>query len=415
MEGHETPLPEPAHPIVDGHTRRRGLFFVGLAVAFVGFTLAMQMGLNANFLAGELGISPFQMGVIESARESCGIYALGILALLSGVAEPLVGLGMLVLVAAGISGYAGVHAFGPLVALSMVWSTGLHVWMPLPNSITLALSEPHRAGHRMGQVQSAGAAGFGIGLLTALILALAKVQMRPMYLFAGVAAVLGALMCLGIPRRIKTPGPRLVFHRRYALYYVLCVLEGWRKQIFICFAGFLLVKIYNTPLEMLLWLWMAIQAIGYYASPAVGKLIDRIGERRVLVFYYLCLTTFFVGYAFIKNQWVLYGIFVLDSAFFVFAMSLNTYVNRIAPRNELTPTLSMGVAMNHVAAVAMPFIGGLLWKTFSYEWTFLAGALAALLSVPVTLRIPKHHPPDGRKSEVRNSEPETNPKPESGE
>jgi MFS family permease len=390
MDRHETPLPEPAHPVIDAAHRRRSLFFLGLAVGCVGFTMAIQMGLNANFLAHEMKIEGLEVGVLDAFRESCGIYAIGIFVLLAGLAEPLIGVGMLLLVAAGIAGYAFVPTYAWLIPMSMVWSTGLHVWMPLPNSMTLALAEPGRSGHRLGQIRAADAAGFGIGLLAALLLAWLTVPMRPMYLLAGGLAVLAAVFCLGIPRRIKTPGPRFVFRRKYALYYVLSFLEGWRKQIFVCFAGFLLAKVHGVPLVHILWLFVAVQTIKYPASPWVGRLIDRVGERKVLVFYFSCLTCFFVGYALIPNLWVLYGIFVVDSAFFVFAMSLNTYVNRIAPRSELTLTLSMGVAMNHVAAVAMPFVGGVLWKAFSYEWTFLAGAFAALLSIPVALRIPKH-------------------------
>ena len=370
-------------------SRTRGLFFIGAAVALVGVTMAMQMGLNANFLSEDIGIDGRQIGMLEAARESCGILALAVLAVLAGFAEPLVGAAMLLLVGAGLGAYVFVHSFSWVLLMSLVWSQGLHVWMPLPNSMAISLAEPGRTGHRLGQIQAAGAAGFAGGLAMALVLTWLGVQMRTMYLLAAGAAVLAAGACAAIPRQIRTPGPRLVFRRRYGLYYVLCLLEGWRKQIFICFAGFLLVNVFHTPLWVMLLMMIAVQGMGYLASPAVGRLIDRIGERPVLIFYYSCLTLFFVGYAAIPNRSVLYGIFVIDNAFFVFAMSLTTYVSRIAPQNELTPTLSMGVAMNHVAAVAMPLLGGIIWGRFGYQWTFLMGAAAALISVGVTMRVPR--------------------------
>jgi len=369
-------------------TRRRGILFLGLAVAAVGFTMALQMGLNANFLADDIGVSGFQMGLLEACRESCGVIAFGALALLAGFAEPLVGAGMLLLLAAGLAAYMFVHDYTWVVLMSLVWSQGLHVWMPLPNAMALALAEPGRAGHRLGQVGAAGAAGFALGLAAAFLLTLAGVPMRPMYLAAGAAAVLGAAACLGIPRNLKTPGPRLVFRRRYALYYLLCFLEGWRKQIFMCFAGFLLVRVYHTRLEAMLLLWGTVQVIGYFASPRVGRLIDRVGERRILVAYYASLILVFIGYAAIPNVYVLYALFVADSALFVMSMALTTFVNRIAPPSEHTPTLSMGVAMNHVAAVAMPLTGGLLW-TLGYPWAFALGALAAALSILAALRVPQ--------------------------
>jgi hypothetical protein len=370
--------------------RTRSMIFLGLAVAGAGFTMAVQMGLNTNFLVGEIGVTAFQQGLVEAFRETCGVLALGVLAVLAGFAEPLVGAAMLLLLAAGLSAYAFVHEYVWIVAMSMVWSQGLHVWMPLPNSMAFALAEPGRAGHRLGQIGAAGSVGFAAGLLAAYGLTLAGVAMRPLYLVAGGAAVLAAGACLGISRNLKTPGPRLVFRRKYGLYYLLSFLEGWRKQIFLCFAPFLLVNTYKASLESILILWLIIQAIGYVAAPRVGRLIDRVGERRVLLVYYPSIILVFIGYAFIPNVHILFVLFVLDSVLFNLAMALTTYVNRIAPPSEHTPTLSMGVAMNHVAAVAMPFVGGLLWIYVGYQWAFLMGALATCLSVVAALRLPRH-------------------------
>ena len=370
--------------------RRRGLSFLSLTVAAVGFAMAVQMGLNANFLAEEIGISGLQLGLLEAVRESCGIAALAFLALLAGLSEPVVGSVMLALFAFGLSGYAFTHSYVSVVAVSVVWSQGLHVWMPLPGSMAIGLAEPGRAGHRLGQVRAAGAVGFGVGLVVAYAMTHWGVPMRQLYLWAGGGGLLAAVACLGVPRQIRTDRPRVVFRRRYRLYYVLSFLEGWRKQIFVCFAGFLLVRKYQAPVKTVLLLHCAVQVVGYLASAWVGRLIDRVGERRVLVFYFTCLSAFFVGYATIPVREVLYVLFVVDSSFFVFAMALTTYANRLAPPAERTPTLAMGVAMNHAAAVSMPLLGGFLWQWAGYQWPFAIGAAAALVSIVVALRLPPH-------------------------
>ena len=382
-------LPEPAH--VAAH-RKRGLIFIGLAVAGVSFALSLQMGVNPNFVAQEeeMALTGAQQGFLEAARESCGILALVVLAVLAGLAEPLVGAAMLVLFAVGLGSYAFVPNYFWLIVASLVWSQGFHVWVPLPQSMTLALAEPGRAGYRLGQVRAAGAVGAALGLGAAFAMTWAGVRIRPLFLVAGVAGLLAAAACLGIPRQIKARRARFVLRRKYGLYYLLSFLEGWRKQIFVAFAGFLLVKMYHTPLMTMLLLAMAFQAVGWIASPLVGRLIDRIGERPVLVIYFAGLTVFFTGYALVSNVAVLYALYVVDSAFFVFAMALTTYVNRIAPPAEHTSTLSMGVAFNHVAAVIMPLVGALLWKHAGYQWVFALGAAAAALSIPAALLLPKH-------------------------
>jgi MFS family permease len=384
--------------------RRRSLLFLGLAVACVGFTMSLQIGLNSNFLADDIGVTGEQIGILEAFRESCGVIAFGVLAILAGLAEPLVGAAMLVLLAAGLSAYMFVHDYVWVVLMSLVWSQGLHVWMPLPNSMTLSLAEPGRAGHRLGQIGAAGSVGWGLGLAVAYGLTRLGVPMRPMYLVAGASAVIAALACLGIRRDLKTPGPRLVFRRRYGLYYVLSFLDGWRKQIALCFAGYLLVKIYKAPLEVMLILWGSVQVITFIAAPHVGRLIDRIGERRILTIYFSSLILVFIGYATIPNQYVLYGLFVLDGALFVLVMALTTYVNRIVPPSEHTPTLSMGVAMNHVGAVSMPLIGGFIWTYLGYQWLFVMGVVAAVLSVAVVLlRVPPGR--GGREGPLMTSAP----------
>jgi len=387
--------PEPV--AVDPVHRARGIRFLSLAVALTGFCMALQMALNTNFLVDEIGISPTQLGMLEAVRESCGILAFGLLALLAGLAEPVIGGLMLVLLGLGLGSYTFVHGYAAVVLLSLVWSQGLHIWMPLPNSMMLSLAEKGREGHRLGRMSAAGAAGSGASLVLAwALLHWQWVPLRAVFLLAGAAAVLAGAACFFIPRQIKTPGQRLVFRRRYGLYYLLCFLEGWRKQIFIAFAAFLLVSRHGVAPGTMLLLWMVVNVIGWIAAPRVGRLIDRVGERRILIFYFASLIWVFVGYAFVSNLYALFALFILDSSFFVFNTALTTYVSRMAPPEEHTATLSMGVAMNHVAAVSMPFVGGILWARLGYRWTFMVGAIAAACAIAAAWRVPPRDPARGK-------------------
>jgi MFS family permease len=369
--------------------RRRGLFFIGCAAAGTGMALSLQLGLNSNFVADEMGLTGLQQGILETCRESCGIFALGLLALLASCAEPRIGAAMLALLGAGLGAYCFAPNYAWLIIASLVWSQGFHVWVPLPGAMTLALAEPGRAGYRLGQVQSWSAIGSAAGLSIALALVWLGVgAIRPLYLLAGGAALLGGCACLGIPCEQKAPRPRLIFRKRYGLYYLLSFLEGWRKQICIAFAGYLLVKQYHTPLRVMLGLWLLTQVFGWFLAPRIGRWIDKVGERRALVCYYAGMAVLFSGYGLIENRALLYALFVLDTVLFAFTMAQTTYVNRIAPPSEHTATLSMGVAMNHVAAVLMPLTGGMLWDYAGYRWAFLTGVVAALLSVVASLFLP---------------------------
>ena len=379
----------PAAAAIPEPDRKRGLLFIAFASGFVGVALTLQIALNSNFLVGEIGISGFQAGLLEAVRESCGIAALGIFVLVAGLAEPIIAALFLVLVAAGMGSYSYAPTYGAVMLFSLTWSVGFHVWTPLPNSMTLALAEPGRAGARLGRVAAAGALGSAAGLAIAFVLTVLGVHIRFLYLVAGGSALMGAAACLGITRRLKTEGPSFVFRRKYARYYVLNFLEGWRKQIAIAFGGFMLVKLHGAGLLEILVLSAIIQGIGYFLSPRVGRLIDRVGERKVLVFYYSFVTLMFIGYAFLQGKYILYTVYILDNATFVFNTGLTTYVNKIAPKSEHRPTLSMGVAANHVASVTMPFVGGILWATLGYRWAFLVGVPAAAASISIVMGMPR--------------------------
>ena len=382
-----TPLP--AAPAIPEHDRRRGLLFIAFASGFVGVALTLQIALNSNFLVGEIGISGMQAGFLEAVRESCGIAALGIFVLVAGLAEPMIAALFLVLVALGMGSYSYAPTYAAVMLFSLTWSVGFHVWTPLPNSMTLALAEPGRAGASLGRVAAAGALGSAAGLAIAFLLTVLGVHIRLLYLVAGASALLGAAACLGITRKLRTEGPSFVFRRKYARYYVLNFLEGWRKQIAIAFGGFMLVKLHGAGLLEILVLSAVIQGIGYFLSPRVGRLIDRVGERKVLVFYYSFVTLMFIGYAFLQGKYILYAVYILDNATFVFNTGLTTYVNKIAPKSEHRPTLSMGVAANHVASVTMPFVGGILWATLGYRWAFLIGIPAAAASISIVMGMPR--------------------------
>ena len=110
----------------------------------------------------------------------------------------------------------------------------------------------------------------------------------------------------------------------------------------------------------------------------------------MLIAYYTSIIFVFAGYALVPSAYLLYVLFISDSALFMLSLATTTYVNRIAPPSEHTPTLSMGVAMNHVAAVAMPLAGGFLWNYLGYQYAFGLGAVAAAVSIVAATFVPRH-------------------------
>ena len=69
---------------------------------------------------------------------------------------------------------------------------------------------------------------------------------------------------------------------------------------------------------------------------------------------------------------------------FMCCIALTTYLHKIAPEEDLKPSLAMGITMNHIAAVAAPLVGGFAWHYFGYQVIFFCGAFFALISLIVS-------------------------------
>jgi MFS family permease len=180
------------------------------------------------------------------------------------------------------------------------------------------------------------------------------------------------------------------------VYYVLNFLQGARKQLFLMFAVWLMVKGHGTSREVILGLMIVNQILSLLTAPTMGRLVDRFGERATLMASHGALVLVMGGYAFITSTYWLYALYVADSLLFVGSIALTTYLNKTAPREEIRPTITMGVTMNHIPSVLVPLLGGLAWEAFGSKAVFLTGAGLAFAALMATLWVrPETQAPTG--------------------
>jgi predicted MFS family arabinose efflux permease len=180
---------------------------------------------------------------------------------------------------------------------------------------------------------------------------------------------------------------QMVIKKKYWLYYVLTFMAGARRQIFMAFAVFLLVKKFNFSVQDIALLFLVNNVINYFLNPMIGRFIVRFGERKLLSMEYLALILIFIAYAFVESKRIAGGLYVLDHVFFSFAMGIKTYFQKIADPDDIAPSAAVGFTINHIAAVILPVIGGLLWMV-NYKIPFLAGAVFSLISLCLVQLIP---------------------------
>lgn len=368
----------------DQRGRFADITFVAISAFCVQAGMSAYSAIFNNFIVNDLHIDAQQLGAIESFREIPGFLTVVLAAVTVRFRVSRLAAGSLLVMGVGMASIAGAHSFWYLVVSGMIWSIGFHMYNPLNNGLILAAAVPSRQGRALGWIGGIGSIGalVGMGLVFGLV---AVLSLRYSFLPAGAMILGGAVALMFLRDREAEQRVRLVFRRRYWIYYALTLLDGSRRQIFSTFAVFLLIKVYNLGVYPITALLVLNGVISTIVTPYVGRLIDHFGERPMLIINYACLSFLFAGYALVHNLPILGVLFCVDNALFAFGLGLSSYLGRIAPRQDVTPTLAMGSTFNHVAAVGVPLVGGLLWNTAGYQVTFLAGAATCLLSVAVAL------------------------------
>ncbi len=377
--------------------KRRAAMTVIIATNFLlNFGYQLWRSLFNNFAVDELGVRADQIGLIQSVREIPGLLGFTVGLLVMVLTEMRIAGLSIVLLGLGIALTGSVTNLPGLLASTVLMSVGFHYFMPANSSAVLQLTEEDEAPKVLGRLTSlnALAALSGAGFV---FLALGALGFRRLFGITGaVVAIGGGGALLWSIRRSFLPDPdsdtqaleavpplqRAPLRSRYWLYYALQFLMGSRRHIFTTFAVFLLVRKHGVRAEAITVLYLVNNLMGTFLYQQFGKIIARVGEKRALTINFTLLIFVFLGYAYIPILPVLYGLFVADHMLFGFRIALQSYFQKIAVhRREITPNLSLGQTINHIASVIIPLVGGVIWETVGSQYTFLVGVGIVFISL----------------------------------
>lgn len=382
------------------HANPQLLLFLA-AIVFLGVANGIYETTFNNFLQDTFDLSAQARGHLEFPRELPGFLVAVLAGALFFLPETRVAAVATLTACCGMIGLATVGYKWPLMIASIVlWSAGVHVMMPLRQALGLSLAHPDRQGARLGQV-----AGFGTA---AIVIGASFVWLGTEYFSASyrvlfwIAAGLVMLASVVFLRMHTTTGlsqrrPKFVFRQRYRLFYILSILFGARKQVFITFGPWVLVKVFQQSASTIAKLWITSSMLGVFINPRLGRAVDRFGERVILMADAVLLVGICLGYGFAESvlpgPWalrVLYMCFVLDQLLFAVGMARTTYLRKIAANeDDVTATLSLSVSIDHAVSMSLPSLGGLIWAKYGYPWVFVGAACVGLMTLWTTSRIPK--------------------------
>jgi MFS family permease len=378
-------------------TLRRDWTRFGIATILFAFGFAVYGGVFQNFMRDQVRANEFDVGSLESLREIPGFLTALMAGTLAAFAESRIAAVGLAITAVGIGITGAFHAMPPIIAVSIFWSVGFHLYATMQSPITLTLARGKEGGRHLGRMAGLGGlatiAALGVSWIIAQVVG--KNSYNTFFVLGGLS-ILGAAIAMGSlsHHAAGTKRQPIVFRREYGLYYLLIFLEGCRRQIFSIFASFSLILVYHVPVQNMLALQFLNAILIAITAPRMGKWIDKVGERTPLMFYAVGLIIVFLGYALIQKIEILYLLFIIDNVLFTFTNGFTMYLNRIVRLGELTPSISMGITVSHVAAVAIPVSGAWLWHHFgNYQIPFWVGVVFALVSLVATQYIPKGLPP----------------------
>jgi MFS family permease len=360
---------------------------------------AMQLSFAAwwnlmnNFAVQELDFTGREIGIQQSIREIPGFLSFLAVYLLLVMREQTLAYVSLLLLGIGVAvtGYFPT-AIGFYVT-TLIMSIGFHYYETMAQSLSLQWLPKATAAASMGKILSVGAfaqlIAYGV-----IFMAWKMFELSFTVVFAiagGLTLVVLVFLILAYPhfREGVPQHKKLILRKRYWLYYALTFMAGARRQIFTVFAGFLMVERFGYDVHEVAGLFLLNGAFNMVLAPKIGKLIVRFGERKALILEYIGLIGVFVCYAFVTDETLAAALYVIDHAFFAIAIAIKTYFQKIADPADIAPTAGVAFTINHIAAVFIPVVFGMVWLV-SPAAVFLAGAAMAFVSLLLATLIPSN-------------------------
>ena len=369
---------------------KKNPMFLYLAVLTISSTIGLQAWLTLfnNFAVEVVGLEGNHIGVIQSVREIPGFLALLAVYIIMIVKEHRLSALSVLIMGFGLAITGLLPSYAGLVLTTLVMSFGFHYYETTNMSLTLQYFDENISPWVFGKQRSyAAASSIAVGL-TIYILAF-FLSFTQIYLLIGgliIASAIWGYTQQPAKQTIIPQRKKMILRKKYWLFYFLNFMAGARRQIFMAFAVLLMVQKFHYSLQEITILFVINNIINYYLSPLIGKSIIRFGERKVLSLEYICLVFIFIAYATTASKWLVAALFILDHIFFNFSIAIRTYFQKIGDPRDIAPSMAVGFTINHIAAVFLPALGGLLW-IMDYRIPFFGGAAMSIISLIAVQKI----------------------------
>ncbi|MEJ6078168.1 MFS transporter [Vibrio sp. 1-Bac 57] len=365
-----------------------------LVMAFImPLVFSVWMVLLNNFVVEKADFTGVEIGILQSLREIPGFLAFTVIYVLLFIKEQRLAILSLGITSVGVAITGYFPQVMGLYLTTMLMSIGFHYFETVNQSLTLQWINKSEAAHFMGRILSVKAIASLLAYASVWVLMdYFKVSYEVTYLlFGGLGLILTLLLASAFKQfpPLTEQSKKFIIKKRYWLYYALTFFSGARRQIFVVFAGFLMVEKFHYSVAEISALFLINYVFNWLFAAKIGKLIAYFGERSVLIFEYLGLIILFIAYGLVENSTIAASLYVIDHLFFALAIAIKTYFQKIANPEDIAATAGISFSINHIAAVVIPVLLGLVWIV-NPSWVFYCGAGFALCSLGLSFLIPNN-------------------------
>jgi predicted MFS family arabinose efflux permease len=383
----------------------RELLLFATAALILGMAFSIVDATFNNFLNDRFALGGFERSFLEFPRELPGFLVVFVSAALWFLCSRRLGVVTMVVSAVGAAliGFAS-SSYWVMVAWLFIYSLGNHLYMPIASTIGMELAREGQDGRRLGQLNGIRNLAAVLGSFS-VVLGFKYLGFTFQHTFSIAAVLLGIaaiLLYMMKPEPVIEKRGFLQLHKEYRLYYILNVLSGARKQLFVTFAPWVLVSVLGQPTQIMATLFTIGGVIGILFQPLLGWAIDKLGERMVLASEAVILVFVCFGYGFAKFIFsantaflVVCACFLIDQMIFSVTMARATYMKKIALQpDHIQPALTAAVTIDHIFSISAALLGGLVWNAFGFQYVFLFGAVIAVINFFIALRVRIPQRPD---------------------
>ncbi len=335
-----------------------------------------------NFSVHIIGLDGYHIGIIQSIREIPGFLCLLVVYVLLLVREHRLAAFSVLTLGAGVALAGFFPSFTGIICTTLLLSFGFHYFETANQSLTLQYFDKQQAPLVFGKMHSMAALSCIVVGIIVFVLS-PVLSYKQVFLLFGATIIVTAIWMLSkkpVTQGVVPQHKHMVLRKKYWLYYSLTFMAGARRQIFIAFAVFLLVKKFDYTVQEVAALFLLNNAVNFFLAPFIGKCINTFGERKVLSLEYGALIFIFIAYAMVDSKVIAALLYIADHIFFNFAIAIRTFFQKIAEPADIAPSMAVGFTINHIAAVVLPVLGGILWL-IDYRIPFLAGAVLCCISL----------------------------------